>query len=271
MYKGLVAVTLIVLFALPSPAIAITNGQPDANRHPYVGLVVFYVLNSTNQLEAQWRCSGSLVSSTVFVTAGHCTFGADWARIWFTPGLLPYDPAHGYPYYGYDASGIPIAMPGYRSEPLPGLPGFDYHDVGLVVLTRRYKLSSYARLPSVGLVDSLPMKTEVTVVGYGVQQKAQISGPPYDRWIGRTRMYAPSQIIQSDDAIAYEYLKLTENSGQGKGGTCFGDSGGPVLYNGNTIIAVTSFGSNDNCAGVGYYNRIDTADALAYINSLLAR
>jgi secreted trypsin-like serine protease len=110
------------------------------------------------------------------------------------------------------------------------------------------------------------MKTEVTVVGYGVQQKAQTSGPPYDRWVGRTRMYAPSQVIQSDDVLSSEYVKLTADPGQGKGGTCFGDSGGPVLYNGNTIIAVTSFGSNANCAGVGYYNRIDTNDALAFIS-----
>jgi V8-like Glu-specific endopeptidase len=268
MYKRLVALMLVLLFTLASPAAAITNGHPDGSKHPYVGLVVFYVWNSTHQLEAQWRCSGSLISSTVFVTAGHCTFGADSARIWFTPDYLPYDPAHGYPYYGYNASGTPITMPGYRSEPLPGLPGFDYHDVGVVILDQPYQLISYAQLPSKGLVDTLPMKTEVTVVGYGVQQKARISGPPYDRWYGRTRMFAPSQIIQSNDVLSSEYVKLTENPGQGKGGTCFGDSGGPVLYKGSTILAVTSFGSNSNCAGVGYYNRIDTNDALAFINGL---
>ncbi len=81
-------------------------------------------------------------------------------------------------------------------------------------------------------------------------------------------MFAPAEVIQSNDAISAEYLKVSQNEAQGKGGTCFGDSGGPVLY-GDTILAVTSFGSNSNCAGVGYYNRVDTPDALDFINSLL--
>jgi len=258
---------VILLFIMANPLFGITNGQLDGSGHPYVGLVVFYVTNSTGQLEAQWRCSGSLISSRVFVTAGHCTFGAEFAAIWFTPDYLPYDPSHGYPYKGYDASGTPITMPDYRSQPLPGLVGFDYHDVGVVLLSKPYKLKTgYAMLPSQGFDDTLATKTEVTLVGYGVQYKLQVSGPPYDRWVGRTRQFVTGQLIQSSDTISAEYLKVTQNIGQDKGGTCFGDSGGPVLL-GNTILAVTSFGSNANCAGVGYYNRVDTPAALAFINN----
>jgi secreted trypsin-like serine protease len=43
------------------------------------------------------------------------------------------------------------------------------------------------------------------------------------------------------------------------GGTCFGDSGGPILTQGtHTIVAVTSFGLNQNCAGGGFGFRVDT-------------
>ena len=280
MYKRLVAVTLVLLFTLVTPATAITNGQPDDNMHPYVGLIVFYRgINETTHLPIpMWRCSGSLLSDTVFLTAAHCVSDPtpDLARIWFNPAPKgqtpdqPIDPSK-YPYGGYNASGTQMyAMPGYGSDnpKSGGLPGFDYHDVAVVLISewRTTYVGTYASLPSPGLVDLLPMKTEVTIVGYGVQQKAHISGPPYDRWYGRTRMFAPAQMIQSNDVIANEYVKLTENPGQGKGGTCFGDSGGPVLYDGNIIIAVTSFGSNANCAGVGYYNRIDTHDALTFVN-----
>ena len=36
---------------------AITNGTPDGNNHPYVGLVVFDIATTTGPVPA-WRCSG---------------------------------------------------------------------------------------------------------------------------------------------------------------------------------------------------------------------
>ena len=40
------------------------------------------------------------------------------------------------------------------------------------------------------------------------------------------------------------------------GGTCFGDSGGPVFLDGE-IVAVTSYGNNDICRYLGGYQRVD--------------
>lgn len=52
------------------------------------------------------------------------------------------------------------------------------------------------------------------------------------------------------------------------GGTCFGDSGGPMLLgDSDVIVGVNSFGLNGNCAGVGGAYRIDQADDLAFIGS----
>src|SRR5918997_4413127 len=67
---GLVALVLAALAA--SPAAAVPYGEPDGNQHPYVGLVVFYDKDGV----ARNRCSGTLLSETVFLTAGHCTDGA---------------------------------------------------------------------------------------------------------------------------------------------------------------------------------------------------
>jgi V8-like Glu-specific endopeptidase len=44
-----------------------------------VGLVVFY--NSAGS--PLHRCSGTMVSPTTLLTAGHCTAGTAAARVWF--------------------------------------------------------------------------------------------------------------------------------------------------------------------------------------------
>ena len=48
------------------------------------------------------------------------------------------------------------------------------------------------------------------------------------------------------------WVVLQPNPAQGKGGICFGDSGGPNFLDDGTVVAgITSFGLNGNCAGTG--------------------
>src|SRR5262245_50863486 len=61
---ALVAVTAVVVM----PAGAITNGDPDVDGHPYVGLMV--AKNAAGV--PLWQCSGTLMAPTVFMVAGHC-------------------------------------------------------------------------------------------------------------------------------------------------------------------------------------------------------
>lgn len=76
-------------------------------------------------------------------------------------------------------------------------------------------------------------------------------------------------MVASKHVHSDEYIKLSANPANGRGGTCFGDSGGLVFLDtgvGLTVIAVTSYGTNYMCAGTGYYNRLDLDCALELIH-----
>jgi hypothetical protein len=159
-----VLATLVAAVAFAAPATAVTGDYVKDYEHPFVGLVVFY----DAQGEFLWRCTGSLLTPTVFLTAGHCADtvgGAVTARVYFQQDAgVNYDPAtevdpvSGYPEYCADGTlGVTCATSDqlYNFD-FPGslrLP--NTHDVGLVILDQPIFLSEYGVLAEAGSLDQL--------------------------------------------------------------------------------------------------------------------
>ena len=262
---------LAFVLGMVNNVMAITNGQPDGNEHPYVGLVVFDVYDPEQDMNVPaWRCSCSLLTPTIVLTAGHCTDGAVAARVYFDE-VVQGNPE--YPYSGVTSyDGIPNTNPDFCIGCGNGLPGFGYRDIGVVVLTEPVPVGvvgEYAELPDPGLVDTLKNKAPIDLVGYGVQWQER--GTPPHLWKGeKIRLNAPSDLVSGKFVHSDEFIRIALNPGGGSGGTCFGDSGGPNLLGGtNTVLAVNSYVTNYNCAGVGYSSRVDIPEVLVWIEDFM--
>lgn len=291
------AAGLAALVATATPAAAIKYGQPDNGEHPYVGLMVAYVWNddgddtmTNDELDAAWRCTGTQMDENTFLTAGHCTSGADAVAIWFDDDLQPMRQAGGFvtledaidpanpnraDAYSYSA----LTHPDYDDD------AFYLHDVGLVdqIEWTGMPVSEFGELPEPGYWDGQiaakkKERDSYETVGYGLQwstpERGNSTGNPNQRsdeglWL---KLQAGGELIgyrnfgagKTNDA----YVVLTNNANTG--GTCSGDSGGPTfIEDSTTVVAVTSFGVNATCAGTSGVYRIDTADDLAWLDKYI--
>jgi hypothetical protein len=271
-----VAIATAAVLVVASGAFAISNGQPDGNGHPYVGMLAVDWFGTKYPV-----CSGSYAGERkdepdtgVFLTAAHCLSwlpdqGATVDQLYVTfDTTATYDLAT-------DASVIGAAS-WYRAKAVAFDPAWGHDqsnakDYGVVLLEGAVDGVGQVDLPTVGQLDEMAAQgglrpwSSFDNVGYGIVASFQGGPPTYAAPPGR--MFSTS----SFQALTKSWLKLlmNANASGANGGICLVDSGSPKLIPGtDTAVAVTS-DADARCRAESTAQRLDVADARAFLGEYL--
>jgi len=240
-------VGLAALLLVATPALAITNGQPDGSAHPNVGGLVAPRAYS----DGTWLyCSGTLISPTVFLTAAHCDEGMARVTVTFDTAYQDGDKTYTGTWY---------------ADPLYGHAQSDPHDIAVVVFDKPIKGISPAQLPAAGSLSSLTGSQQFTPVGYGAYEVT--NGPGGHQYLyNDVRMVA----IGTLNSINPAWLRISMNPSTGNGGTCYGDSGGPNFLGTSNVVAATTITGDAVCRSTNVTYRLDTPSARAFLGQFVS-
>lgn len=218
-------------------------------------------------------CSGTMITSNVFLTASHCT-------VFFERDLA----LEGYVAYVSLDTLIPfgslttnktnlLAVSHVVSNPNYNQSQSDSGDIAVLILDKNVRVTP-ATLPSCRLLDHLAaqnglQKAVFTNVGYGLQNRVVGGGVPFFQDMNPVpRMFSFSGF----NSLNGGYLRLSQNPSTGNGGTCFGDSGGPNFLDVNgkqTIVSITITGDSV-CRSTNVAYRLDTVSAQSFLAAVNA-
>jgi hypothetical protein len=245
------AIASAALLVPTATAGAITNGQADDGRHPYVGALVSY-----DDTGKYLICTGTLVAPKVFLTAAHCLVDEP------SDLYVSFDEFVGAPDVGPEVTlyhGQAIGHPRFEDETAPG----ETYDIAAVVLDKAVKGIRPALLAKKQLLTKLDRygledDFRYTSVGYG--REGQEDGEFFG---GGGRRFANSKWLSLEPA------KLNLDQRGSLGGSCRGDSGGPVLLGGTRILVGIISDGDPNCEESSVNYRVDTKVADAFLDRLL--
>lgn len=239
---------VIFLFRATSSS-AIVGGVPDIDEHSNVGALVAE-LPGVGRVPV---CSATLVSPTVALTAAHCTDaltarGVERVSVSFDSVL--------------DPRGWTLHSGSYVTDPRYGRDMGDLHDLAVILFDVPVEGVVPASLASSALGDlgRGPGDLRTLSVGYGFNDRVVGAGRPQFVFDGARR--ATVSVLT---AITPNWVKVRSRGGEGLGGVCYGDSGGPIFLEGSQkVIAVISRG-DAVCAALGDGYRVDTDSAAAFL------
>jgi secreted trypsin-like serine protease len=233
----------------------ILNGDPPS-RPEHDAVVSIHSLFKQGQnvfVNPQIFCSGTLISPTVVLTAGHCLAGK-------TPSKVAV--------YVGDEPAVDITSHLYQVIELQVHPGFSNQtlldDIALMRLASSVtETAPIPHLPAASALTNADVGGVLNFAGFGDDEfgafgvKLQVDGELAGFGCGHPGCFGP---VNPATQIWY-YQDAAHNGGEEEG-PCFGDSGGPAFvyrgsgYNQPYVAGITSWGDN-NCTEFGVSTRVD--------------
>lgn len=259
MHRHAIAITMVIavvvlMIASTAPADAIIDGQPDGNGHPNVGAID---ARPTGRLVP---CTGTLISTTVLLTAGHC--GQFFKDAGLTTAKVTFDPNF------FSAAAV------FFTGDVHVHPGFskrrdDPSDIAVIVFATPIPNIVPASLPTAGLLDQLGpqgLKNQTLIaVGYGISKV--LGGPngggqpEIDRASSGTRRTA----THSFQSLTAAWLRVSMDPTTPEGGACTGDSGSPRFLGSSNMTVSVDVAGDLNCRAMAAGLRVDTPSVRGFL------
>lgn len=256
--------------ALPGSAFAIQGGDVVTDGD-FANVAILRFVDSSDPA-TRWRCSGTLVAPDVIITAAHCTEGpVDTVYYSFANEVATTSEPPAGAGWTFGASNAGTLPGTIHTDPAwdGDLQLNELDDIGVIELAEPVHGIEPAEIAPLGYLDHVRTGTVFTVAGYGVSFDKPTSSGPQKPVADNLRVKRWTTAPMSN--ITRDTIKLATNPKDGRagGGTCFGDSGGPIFL-GGYLVGVTSWGTSQFCkAGQAGYQRLDTQDAYDFYAPLV--
>ncbi|KAK9700852.1 Trypsin [Popillia japonica] len=207
------------IYGIPHFARIINGATAKIRDYPYYAFLAY---KSEGLL-----CGGAIIKTNIILTAAHCLSNRD---IYVYTGIQALSDLQNHQPYRVKRV---IKYPKYKGQ--------SRYDIGLVILSAHIRLTPTVKV--IKIANTSPrIGSKLAVIGFG---RVRCDGPATES--SPCRIFY-SKFLRSAVINVIEYYHGIIHTKGRRQNTCYGDSGGPVVYR-NHIVGLVSSGEHENCTG----------------------